>query len=211
MDGEFAEVRGARVQDFVDAVANAHDLLLPFKFALDEGIDLVEIADLLEHVNDALVGAAVKRALERTDRCGDGGIHVRKCGDGDAGGEGGGVHAVIGMKGERDIEDAGCTVTGDLTVDKIEEVLGLREVFAYFRKVLTVAEAVVCGDDGGGFRAERKCDCGVCLHVRLPDFGPLIVEAEHGDGGAEDVHRRSVPGSVFQKIENLAGERAIRT
>ena len=69
-------MRRARVEHFVNAVADAHDLLLLRERFLDPGIDFVERADFLEHVDDAFVGAAVQRAFERADGGADRGIHV---------------------------------------------------------------------------------------------------------------------------------------
>ena len=65
------------------------------------------------------------------------------------------------------------------------------------------------GDDGGGLRAEREGDSGVRYHVRLADFCAAIIHAEHGDGGAQDVHRASVLGRVFQKIGDRCGQRTL--
>ena len=55
-------------------------------------------ADLLEHVDDAFIGAAVQRALERADGGADRGIHVAERRGDDARGEGAGVEAVLGVQ-----------------------------------------------------------------------------------------------------------------
>ena len=70
------EMRRARIEHFVNAVADAHDFLLLRERVFHPGIDLSQRADLLEHVDDAFIGAAVQRAFERADRGADGGIHV---------------------------------------------------------------------------------------------------------------------------------------
>ncbi len=42
--------------------------------------------------------------------------------------------------------------------------------------------------------------------IRLADFGALVVEAEHGDAGPQDVHRAGVLGRVFDEINDLGGQ-----
>ncbi len=197
LDGESAEVGGAWVEDFVNTVADAHDFFLTFEFSFDEGIDVIEFADVLEHVDDAFVGAAVEGAFESSDGGGDGGVHVGECGDGDACGEGGGVHAVVGVKDEGDVEDFGGGIAGDFAVDEVEEVLCFAEVFADGGEFEVVAEAVEGGDDGGGLGADGDGDGGVGGVIRLANGGAFVVDAEHGDGGAEDVHGVGVFWGVF--------------
>jgi hypothetical protein len=70
-------VGGAGVFGLVDAVAEAGDLLLGGQHVLHVfdrvGAGLV---DGVEQAHDALVGAAVQRALERADGAGDGRVDV---------------------------------------------------------------------------------------------------------------------------------------
>jgi hypothetical protein len=54
-------------------------------------------ADLIDHVHDCLVGAAVQGFFECADRGGDCAVEVGHGGGDDAGGEGGGVEAVLGV------------------------------------------------------------------------------------------------------------------
>ena len=82
---------------------------------------------------------------------------------------------IWGMENERDIEDAGGGVTGDLAIDEVEEMLGLGEILADRRQIEAVAEAVLGDDDDGGFRAEREGDGLICLKIRLADLGAVIV------------------------------------
>ncbi len=85
-------------------MAHAHDLLLALELALDPRVYFVGRADLLEHVDDRLVCASVQRTFERSDRRGDGGVDVGKCGGRDAGGKGRGVEAVVGMQDVGQVE-----------------------------------------------------------------------------------------------------------
>ena len=79
------EVRGAGVERFVDAVPDAHDFFLLDELVFDPGLHIFLVADLLEHVDDAFVGAAVERAFEGADGGSNRGIHIRQSGDRHAG------------------------------------------------------------------------------------------------------------------------------
>jgi hypothetical protein len=74
----------------------------------------------MKHVDDAFIGAAVQRALQRADGGGDGGVHVAQGGGDDAGGEGGGVEAVLGVEDVGDVERA----LGFEPIDRELEKLG---------------------------------------------------------------------------------------
>lgn len=147
-------MRCARIEHFVNPVTDTHDFFLTLKFPFDEGVDFIEVADVLEHVDYAFVGAAVEGAFQGSDGSGDRRIHVGKGGNSDASGEGGGVHTVVGMEDEGNIEDARRGVAGDLTVNEIKEMLSLTEIGAVGREFESVTEAMVGGDDDCGFRAE---------------------------------------------------------
>src|SRR6266516_2031064 len=82
------EAAGAGVPGLVDAVAEAHDLLLAAEAFPDPAGGAVRGADLVEHVADLLDGAAVEGALQGGDRGGGGGVDVgqgRGCGPGGGG------------------------------------------------------------------------------------------------------------------------------
>ena len=57
----------ARILDPVDAVPEAHDALLRGELGVEIVGDVVGAADLVEHVLDALVGAAMQGALQGAD------------------------------------------------------------------------------------------------------------------------------------------------
>ena len=61
---------GARVVGLVDAVAEAHQAAFAGLDLLDEGGDVVDAADFLQHAQHRFVGAAVQRAVERRGRAG---------------------------------------------------------------------------------------------------------------------------------------------
>ena len=89
-------------------MADAHDLLFLRQLLLDVGIDVFLIANLLQHLNDAFVRAAVQRPFQRADRRSDGGIKVAQRRNCYPGAKGRCVHPVIGVQDEGDIERVGC-------------------------------------------------------------------------------------------------------
>ena len=141
-------MRRARVERLVNAMADAHDLLLLRQHALDVGVDFVFAADFLEHVDDAFVGAAVQRAFQRADGRGDGGIKIGQRRDGDARAEGRGVHAVIGVQDKRHVEGVARFLRLRLAVDQIKEMRGLGQIVAHRRQRFALARAMkIRGDD----------------------------------------------------------------
>ena len=107
------QMRRARVERLVNAMADAHDFLLLFaSLLLDIGIDFVLAADFLQHVDDALIRATVQRAFQGANGRGDGRVEVAQGGNRDAGAESRGVHPVIGMQDKGDIERVGRFLRG---------------------------------------------------------------------------------------------------
>jgi len=66
-----AEVRRAGIEGFVNAVPDTHDFFLLGELVFNPGVHIFLIADLLEHVDHALIRAAVERAFESSNRGGD--------------------------------------------------------------------------------------------------------------------------------------------
>ena len=79
-------------------------------------------ADLVHHVHDRFVGAAVQRALKRADGGGDGTVEVGKRGGDHAAGEGGGVEAVLGVQDQRGLERCDDGRVGELAEAHVKEV-----------------------------------------------------------------------------------------
>lgn len=190
-DGHAAEVGGPGVEDLIDAVPDAHDLFFALEFSGDVFIDFFFVADFEEHIDHAFIGAAVEGAFEGADGGSDGGVEIGECRDGDASGEGGGIHAVVGVDDVGDVECFGGVGSGFFSRGEPEEVGGFGKVFADFGEVFTLAGAVVVGDDERNFRADRHG--AFLIEFRILVFAALVVGAEHGDGGAKDVHG----GTVF--------------
>ena len=104
----------------------AHDPLAPFQPGADLLVHAVVAADRLQQLHHLLVGAAVQRPLERADRAGDGGVHVRQGGGDHAGGEGGRVHLVVGVQDQGNVERLCGGRAGLLTGQHVQEVGRMR-------------------------------------------------------------------------------------
>ncbi len=207
LDGHFLEVRGAWVEDLVDAVADAHDFFLFGEPFFDPWIDVGFLTDFLEHVDDALVGSAVEWAFESADGAGDGGVHVAEGGDGDACGERAGVHAVVGVEDVGDVERAGGFCAGFFACDEPEEAAGLAEVGADGGHGVAGAVVVVGGDDEGDLGADGEGAFFVEGAVLI--VAAAVEDSEEGDPGAEDVHGGSVLGEGVDEAGDFRGEVAV--
>ena len=60
-------MRRARVERFINAMADAHDLLFLGEFLLDVAIDVLFRANLFKHVDNAFVSTAVQWTFESAD------------------------------------------------------------------------------------------------------------------------------------------------
>ena len=181
-------MRRARVERLVNAMADAHDLLLLRQLLLDVGIDFVFAPDFLEHVDHAFVRAAVQRPFQGADRERDRGVEVGQRRDGDARAEGRGVHAVIGVQHKRDIERVARFLRLRLAVDQIEEMLRLGQIVAHRRERFALAGAMKIGGDHADLRRDAAGAALVDLARRFL-VHLRVVKTEHGDGGPHDVHR----------------------
>ena len=85
-----------RVLGAVDAVAEAHQALTAVEQVLDVALGVALALDAVEHVQHPRGRAAVQRAAQRAHRAAQRRGHVRAGGGDHPGGEGGGVHAVLG-------------------------------------------------------------------------------------------------------------------
>ena len=88
-------------------MAEAHEELLAGLDLGDEVIDLVVGADLLEHPQDGLVGTAVTGPVEGAAGCREQDVGIGMGTPDRAGGGGGAVLAVVGVKHEQQVERPG--------------------------------------------------------------------------------------------------------
>ncbi|CVN60105.1 Uncharacterised protein [Streptococcus pneumoniae] len=203
----------AGVAVLVDAVAEAHDLLLLGQGVLHPCLRsgggvltglLLPDADLVEGVHHGLVGAAVQRALERADRTGHGRVQVGERRGDHARGEGRGVERVLGVQHHRDAERVHDLRGGLLAERHPQEVLRVVQVLTRLHHLLAAATALVVGDDGWERREQRLGLLqlglgGGVLRLR-------VVRAEHGHGGAADVHGVAVGGQQVDGLLHLRVE-----
>lgn len=196
--GHALEVRGARVEHFVHAVTDAHDLALLSQAVGHVGIDLIERTDLLEHLDDPLVGPAMERALEGADGCGDRRIHVTERGDGDPGAEGGGVHAMVGMQHVAHINGALLFNGGLLTIDHPEEISGFAQSGIGRDERQPLARAVEIGRNDRNLSDEAQGLAALGIHVVIVGGGVVAAQSTHA--GADGVHR----GQSFGRLVSMS-------
>jgi len=101
---------------------------------------------------------------------------------------------------------AGGGVGGLLAVEHPEELAAWERDLSASTTGLPLRIAVEEGDDHGDLRgeAERFADVGVVVAVGLVG----VVDAEERDGGAEDLHGRSVGGDGAEEIGDFGIEGA---
>ena len=97
---------------------------------LDERLRARRIADLEQHRQHVLVGAAVARALQRRDGGGDRGVQVGQRGDGHARRERRRVQLVVGVKSQHEVQHPRDLRGRLASLEQIEEVRGVPEVRA---------------------------------------------------------------------------------
>ena len=209
--GDFEDLVGEVLNDgcpgvevLVDAMAEAHEPSFAFLHALDEGGDAPYGADLLEHAQHGLVGAAVERAVERGARASDGGVGV---GVGAADGAHGVRAAVLLVVGVEDEED----VQRPLEY-RVGFVDGLRHLVEHVEQVAAeaqfvvgvdewLAEAVAVGEGGERWHLSDEAR-GLELPVLfVEDVIRLRVEGGEGSDRADE-HAHRV-GIVAEAIDDL--------
>jgi hypothetical protein len=174
----------ARVEVLVDAVAEAHQahagilVLHP----VEELRHLVHAADLLEHVEHGLVGAAVGRAPQRRHARRNGGVGIAAGAAGEAHRRGAGILLVVGVQDEQQVERLGVQridlvgLAGDRE-EHVQHVRGVVEVVARVHEGLAERVLVGCRGDRRqlGDDAVRE-DLAV---PRVIDVGGVVVEGRH--------------------------------
>src|SRR5215207_3217176 len=195
--GDVVEDGRPGVPGLVDAVAEAHHLLLAAQLLADPVGGPVGGADLVEHLPDLGDGPAVQRALEGGDGGGGRGVHVGQGGRGDPAGEGGGVQGVVGVQDQDDVEVAGDLGVGLLAGQGVEGVGRDAEVVAGLDRVRAGPQPLVGGDDLGGLGHQP---------VGLAQVGRwrlLVVGVEGGRGRHRRPQRRHGAGPLGQGADQL--------
>ncbi len=172
---------------------NAHNAALVGEAIIHIGIDLLEVANLLQHFDDTFIGTAMQGALKRADGASDCAIHIAQGGDGDTAAEGGGIEPVVGMEDVADVHGAFHVFTGFIAGDEPNEISGFAETVVRLQNLLALAQAMEGGDDHWDLRDDldgflpNRFKVILCL-----GFG--IEAAQSTDAGAEGMHR----GGVFR-------------
>src|SRR5690554_2171541 len=164
-------------------MTEAHDLFFSAEPILGPAARPLDrtVLDLTEHHEDPLVGAAVKRARKRPDRRGDRSVGICKRRAGHASRKRGRVHAVLGVEGERDVEDSLGRLRGHVPLKHVEEVRSVRELSLRRNELLAPTDAMPGGDDRRhlGDEADGRAEAIVAI-------GDVISRIEH----PERRHRR---------------------
>ena len=193
-----------RVVVLVDAVAEAHQLLLAVLHALEEVGDVVDRLDPAQHPQHRLVGAAVQRAVEGGDAGGDRRVGVDVGGADRAHRVGRAVLLVVGVEDEEDVERPG--------EPRVGLVLDLGHLEQHREEVLGVGEVVVRIDVGQahvvpvGERGERRHlgDQPDRRHVALLGVVDVLrvgVEGREGaDRGEQHAHRVGVVAEALDEL-----------
>ena len=164
----------------------------------------VGVADLRQHLQDGLVGAAVQRAPQRVDARRDGGEHVDLRRADQAHGRGGGVLLVVGVQDVQQVQRL-----GDLGVDlvglglhaehHVEEVGGVAQLVPGIDERLPDGLLVRPRRDRrhlGHEAVDRHLDVPLVLGVVVV----LVERRQAGRGGGEDRHR---VGALGERVEEL--------
>src|SRR5437879_2517972 len=171
---------GARIVILVNAMAESHELDFTGFDALDELGNFLYRADLHEHVQNFFIGAAMERAVERSDGRGGSAVGIDVGAAHTADGVCGAVLLVVGMQDEENVERA--------LQGRVRPVLRFGSAKEHVEKVARIAEVIVrINERHAQGVAIREC----CNRRNLSDetIGMLL-----GRLGAKDVFRVVVEG-----------------
>ena len=193
-----------RVVVLVDAVAEAHQLLLAVLHALEEVGDVLGRLDPAQHPQDGLVGAAVKRPVQRGDSGRDRRVGIDLGGADTADGVGRAVLLVVGVEDEEHVErlrqpGIGLVLHLGLLEHHREEVLGVAEVVV--RIDVGKPQVVAVGE---GRQRRHLRDQPDRRHVALLGIVDLLgvrVEGREGADAAEQhPHRMRVVAEGLEQV-----------
>src|SRR5690606_33946352 len=201
---DLLEDLGARVEDPVDAVPEAHHAAAgPRQDALDVRLDALDAPDLLEGLHHGLVGTAVQRALERAGGGRDRAVDVGEGAGGGAGDEGAGVRAVLGVEDEGDVHHVRRGLRGLLAGEHVEEVAGHAQVGVGCDRLQALPGALDPGDDRRELRQQQPADA--LDVVEVDAVGRLVEGAEQRHGRPEGVHGADVARQRAEQVRHGGG------
>ena len=205
--GVVAQHLAAGVEVLVDPVPHTHDLLLGVELGGDEGGGPVGRADLVEHVHHSLVGPAVQRPLERADgRNGSRVLVAERAGRGNRR-EGAGVHAVIDVQNERDVEQLGLLWGGFLTLEHVQEVARMGQVESGRDGRQPQLGAVDGRDQAGHLGDQPHRDVAASSVTGV--LGLMVEQCQVRHGASERLHRVHASGIGGDHVQQFLGHGAV--
>ena len=172
---------GARIVVLVHAVPEAHqaEVVVLVLGAVDEVADARDVADLLQHVQRGLVGAAVRRSPQAGDARGDAGERVGARGAGQPHRRGGGVLLVIGVQDQDAVQRphqhrVRLVLLARGAEHHVQEVLHVAEAVARIHERL--AHVVLVGHGRDGRDLGQQADGGDLAVLRVVDVERVVVE-----------------------------------
>ena len=171
----------ARIVVLVDPVAEAHqaERVLRVLGAFDVFRDAVDGADLAQHLERGLVGAAVCRSPQRRDPGGNAGERVGAGRAGEADRRGRGVLLVIGVQDEDAVHGArqhriGLVVLGRHRKAHAQEIGRVVEIVLGINERL--ADRILVGHGGERRHLGDHADRGDHALMRIGDVGGVVIE-----------------------------------
>ncbi len=182
-------------------MAESHHHLLGGELLVHPRFGPVGRADVREHLQHLLVGAAVQRALEGSDGGRDAGVHVGAGGDDRAGGEGGGIELMLGVEHERGAEDGNMLVRRRMAGEPLEQRPGNGTL-------RPGGNAAARGEihPGGKHRRHLPKQLFGLGEELLARAGQIVLFhlAEHAHAGPQGIHRRSVGSGGGEPLERVS-------
>ena len=210
--GKLTDKSGTRVKVLVDAVTEAHEDLLAVLNILDELRDVLDIANLIEHAKDSLVGTTVAGAIESGDSASKRGVDIGLRRGHVADSRSRAVELVLSVQDEKNfdtLDDLGVRAevrVGRRSIHHVEEVLNVAQFL--LRLDDRLADTVtIAGSGNGGCGAHNAVDVLVALCTSIVDVGTNVggvglgIERGHGGkAGRHHSHRVSVVAECRDEV-----------
>ncbi|TKW57063.1 Norsolorinic acid ketoreductase, partial [Colletotrichum tanaceti] len=221
--GQLADGGGARVDVLVDAVAEADEHALPLLDLLHKGRHVLGAANLHEHADGALAGAAVAGAVQRGAAGRDDAVGVDEA-RADLQHRGrGAVDLVVGVDDEEGVEGAlqhgvRLVLVAAQVVEQVQEVARVAEALGGAVEGTALAHAVRGGGQGGGLADDAEdllVEHPEGVHVARGGVGVQLLAlqtrvrlrgegAERGEGGLQHGHGVGVVAEGLEHALDVA-------